>query len=257
MLVTKVNLLKIIFNEIYKEILIMWSYKLQWMGEFISLIMFYMFLANIIVNNSSSSSFESMLNYCIWFYSISIIGGMSTKITQESQAGTFEQIYLSIAPVVIIFFAKIFSSIARAALLMLLLLIPLILTNSIIIDQEIIWYFFITIIIITPGLLGISLIIGGITLIYRDTGFLTNIFNNFLLIMGGAFLPVENFPSWLRLISEILPITHNVWSINNYNTFGATLIKVIVLNIFYFILGIFIFQLCEKRARLIGNFGKN
>ncbi|MDR3549943.1 MAG: ABC transporter permease [Candidatus Babeliales bacterium] len=250
------NLLKIILNEIRKEVLIMWSYKLQWMGEFISLIMFYMFLANIIVNNSNSSSFASMLNYCIWFYSISIIGGVSTKITQESQAGTFEQMYLSIAPVVLILFAKIFSSIVRAALLMLLLLIPLVLTSFIIIDQGIILRFFITLILITPGLLGISLIIGGITLIYRDVSFLTNIFNNFLLIMGGAFLPVKNFPSWLRWISEMLPITHNIWLINSHNTFGVTIIKIALFNIFYFILGLSIFQLCEKKARLIGNFGK-
>jgi hypothetical protein len=83
------NILNITLNEIRKEMLITWSYRIQWFFEFTGLIMFFFFLSriNYFLNSSLDISF---LTFSIWFYAILIIGDVGGKIAGEMRTGTFE-----------------------------------------------------------------------------------------------------------------------------------------------------------------------
>ena len=113
---------RIVLNELIKELLIVWSYRLQWVGEIVSLIIFFMFLFNL-----TNETEYAAISYCLWFYSILIIGDISGKISVDMKAGTFEQVYLSIVPFKKLLIAKILSSIIRSTVLVAILFYILIL----------------------------------------------------------------------------------------------------------------------------------
>ena len=75
---------RIVLNELIKELLIVWSYRLQWVGEIVSLIIFFMFLFNL-----TNETEYAAISYCLWFYSILIIGDISGKISVDMKAGAF------------------------------------------------------------------------------------------------------------------------------------------------------------------------
>ncbi len=238
-----IQLVRIIFNEFRKEILITWSYKFQWFGEFLSLIVFYLFL-----NNLSKRVDFSAFSYCVWFYSVLIIGDISGKITHERNLGTFEQIYLSTSSIVTIFFAKIIASIMKCSLLMLTLVLLLLFygkTGSL----HLLKNFCISILLITPGLFGFSLIIGGFTLLLKDVGWVINIINNSALFLSGAFLSLEEFPYWLQKTSSALPTTQAINLMQKKQMQISDVLNVLFINLIYLIIAFVIFSFCEKNAK--------
>ena len=106
---------------------------------------------------------------------------------------------------------------------------------------------------ITPGLFGISLLIGGLTILLKDTGWLINVINNGFLFLCGIFLPLDSFPHQLQKISLMIPTTQainslNEFSINNFFMF-------MIINLSYLGLGTFFFFLCERKAKIKGILG--
>src|SRR3972149_9469158 len=87
----------IAINEIRKELLLVWSYRIQWLCEIIALMLFFFFLSRVnYALLSFGNHFElSLMSYATWFYAILIIGDMAGKLANEMRAGTFEQISLA------------------------------------------------------------------------------------------------------------------------------------------------------------------
>ena len=106
---------------------------------------------------------------------------------------------------------------------------------------------------VTPGLFGISLLIGGLTILLKDTGWLINIVNNGFLFLSGIFLPLDSFPHQLQKISSMIPTTQAISSLNEISLNDFFMIMII--NLSYLGLGIFCFFLCEKKAKIKGILG--
>lgn len=235
-------------NEVRKELLITWSYRSQWMGEFFSLLVSYVFLNELTFKSYPASA----LSYCIWFYSIVITGGISNKIASEMVTGTLEQIYLSIIPIPVLFCVKIVAGVIRASLLMIVLCTCLVLLKRASIDFNSLLRLLFIIISITPGLLGLSLLLGGLTLWLKDIGWLINCVNSGLLFVSGIFLPVESLPTPLRLFSQTLPTTQAIGILKN--GFSAYLwLNIVAWSFLYCVLGLCVFYRCDKQAKLMGN----
>lgn len=241
--------LKIIWNEVKKEVLTTWSYKLQWLGEFLSLLIFFMFLITLTDEKQIAA-----ISYCLWFYCVLIIGGTSGKISTEMKAGTFEQIYLSIVPLPFLLFAKIVASIFRSFFIMVGLSILLLgFGYMTIFDLPIKLVFFVTI-LITPGLFGLSLILGGLTIILKDIGWIINIFNNILLFLSGVFIPIKSLSLWLQNLAHISLITKAVDIIKN-DSFLSNWFSLFLSSLCYLIIGFIVFVLCERKAKMAGTLG--
>lgn len=241
--------IKIIWNEIKKEILTSWSYRLQWLGEFLSLLIFFMFLINLTEEKQIAA-----ISYCLWFYSILIIGDISGKISTEMKSGTLEQIYLSIIPIPFLFFTKVISSIVRASLIMGGLFILLWGLGYLAIFNLPIKIVVFATALITPGLFGLSLILGGLTILLKDIGWIINIVNNSLLFLSGIFIPLKTFPQWLQHIAQTSLITKAVEIINN-NSITSNWFLLFINSFCYLLFGFIIFLCCEKRAKLTGTLG--
>lgn len=245
-MVLLIVLFNIVWNEIKKEFLNTWSYRWQWFGEFISLFAFFFFL------NMLTQKTEAGVAYGIWFYSVLIIGDISGKVSLEMRSGTFEQIYLSSIPIPMIFLSKIITSIFKAFIIMTTLLM-LFWTFGYVHLSYFNYNIFYALMMITPGLFGISLLIGGLTILLKDTGWLINIINNGFLFLSGIFLPLDSLPHQLQKISSMIPTTQAISSLNEFSL--NDFFMIMILNFSYLGLGIFCFFLCERKAKIKGILG--
>lgn len=240
--------LKILWNEIKKEILTAWSYKLQWLGEFISLLIFFIFLFTLAKEKQIAG-----VSYCLWFYSILIIGDISGKISIEMRCGTFEQIYLSTIPIPFLLLAKVISAIVKSFIIMGSLFSFLWSLGYINFTGLPTLKLAFIILLITPGLFGLSLFLGGLTILLKDIGWVLNILNNSLLFLSGIFMPIESLPKWLQCVSHMSLITNAIEFIKTSNYSNE--ISLFIFSIIYLFLGSSIFLFCEKKAKLKGSLG--
>lgn len=239
------NLINLVWNEIIKEFHNTYYFKWQWIGEFITLIIFYNFLSFLAKESVNS------ITYGIWFYSVLIIGDISGKISIEMRTGTLEQIYLSSFSTITLFLAKIIASILRAMLIVIIFLSifwSLGYANFSSINFNILLFS----LGITPSLLGISLFMGGLTVVQKDVSWLMNILNNGFLFLSGIFIPIENFSLKIQMISLTSPVTLAVRAVQENQNLFTYFENVIVINLIYFILGIVFFLFSEKKAQKNG-----
>lgn len=241
---------QILWNELRKELLTTLSYKSQWLGEFLALIVFYLFL-----NKLSGKLEHSACSYCLWFYSVLIIGDVSGKITTEMRLGTFEQIYLSSFSVITLMSVKIITSIVRCGLLMLSLLLLLLLNGYTSLNVLLNPLFWLAALSITPGLFGLSLLLGGLTLLVKDSGWMVNIVNNSTLFLSGIFLSIESFPYWLQNLSIAIPTTQAITLIHQDSSSLKSWALVATCSLVYLLIGLACFCLCDRKAKAKGILG--
>lgn len=240
--------LKIVWNEIKKEFFSTWSYKWQWLGECISLISFFFFL-----NALSQEIRMTGVSYCIWFYSVLIIGDMSGKISMEMRSGTFEQLYLSSISPSFLFVSKIIVSIIRSFSIISIFLLFFYMTGYVNI-HSISFKVILSLLCISPGLVGISFFIGGLTILLKDVSWLINIINNSFLFLSGIFLSPESLPKSFQRISASIPTTQAI-RISQEQIDVCNLVTVLVINLAYFVIGISMFFFCERKAKNNGILG--
>lgn len=255
--------IKTALNEVWKELLVTWSYRTQWLAEMLalSLLFFYLMTMSHHIPESSHNEHFYLFSYAIWFYSVLIIGDISSKLSTEMRTGTFEQVYLSVLPITLVFLSRIFASLIRSTLLMLIFVGPLMLFLGKLpgLDQTICLLIVLT--CLAPGLIGLSFLMGGITFLIKESGPLINILNNGLLFLSGAFLPLNALPHWLASIALLLPTTKAIKIITQFTTpefpFSEIpdLLSLCVTSLVYLGVGLLAFSLCEKRAKSLGSLG--
>lgn len=241
-------LIRLIWNEFKKEFFTTWSYKWQWCGEFISLLFFFLFLRTLSQNAYTS------VEYCIWFFSILLIGDINGKISTEMRSGTFEQMCLSCVSISKLFICKAVVAQIRALAVMSILFI-IMFSIGVVDFAQVNLQAFASLIIITPGLYGISLVIGGATVLFKEMGWVLNVVNNSILFLSGIFIPLESFPEYIQRILLLIPTTQaiNILHLNNLSL--TSLCLYFFLNVFYFLFGLWCFWFFEKMAKLKGVLG--
>lgn len=243
---------KIIYNELKKDFLITWSYKAQWAGELLSLTVFYFFISRFGYDSPIGS-----IAYAIWFFSILIINDISNKISNESQIGTLEQVYMSCTPIPVLFILRIVAAVVRAITLMGCLFVPICLIQKNVINLSSIYYALLSILVTLPGLVGMSLFLGGMTLILKDLGWFKNILNNALLFMSGAFISLDTIPKAFQIVAWMLPTTQTLECFINLQDGHAlaSIVRIIVIGSVYFFMGLIFFCVCDRHARINGSLG--
>jgi ABC-2 type transport system permease protein len=240
------KLFRIFWNEFRKEALTTLGYKSQWLGEFCSLVLFYFFLDHL-----AGKQEQSISGYGLWFYSVLILGDASGKISSEMRLGTLEQIYLSPFSVITILFAKMITSVLRCGLLMLSLIGLLSMVHPAVLSPS----FFLAALCITPGLFGLSLLLGGVTLLVKDASWIVNIVNNSTLFLSGVFLTLESFPEWLQILSAAIPTTQAVALIRQQDAHWMNWAGTILSSLIYLFLGFLCFYFCDRKAKRAGTLG--
>ena len=105
---------------------------------------------------------------------------------------------------------------------------------------------------------GLGLINAGLGLRVRETAVLSNVIFGILLVFSGANVPLDELPTWMSSISNVLPLTHGISAARSLAD-GATLGDVTdqvgaeaLVGLAYAIAGYLLLRMLERQSRVHG-----
>lgn len=252
-------------NEIDKGLIDLWRGKVASLLELILFALF--FLAIMFAVGRGTFHRELVAPLLVGFVGY-IFFHMQTNrlfwgLLGEMQSGTLEQMYLSPLPSWLLTIGLEVASIVEAAIsaLLLSLFIELVVQVPLPLD----WAALVPLILLVLGSVGYSLILGGLTLLFKRLEILKELFQIAVLIFGGVLVPLERMPGWMATIARFLPLTPGVDVLRKILLDGVslgqlsgngTLWWLLGSAAAYLALGIVIFRFCERIARRRGTLGQ-
>ncbi len=245
-------------SETRKGLLLTWSYKFNTITMLVRLSLFFVLISLVIGGGALERERleETLLGFIIWFYAAIAISNMSYSLTEESQSGTLEQMYMTPAPTGVVILGRAFSSLAMGTSMVALIAIGLILALGIRIPIR--WEGLPLFALTMMALFGLGFIIAGTTLLFKQVNQFSNLVENFLLYLSGALLPVHDLPGWLESFSKFLPTTHGIIALREVLLDGGSLGDIwsngilgwlLLSSAAYFIIGFTIFKIFERIAK--------
>ena len=251
-----------IFNETYKRFLIIWDYKFNVLTQ-LMLIGIIFIGASFFLGNGHFNPQQLIilfLGYVVWLYARIIIMSTGADLVGEAQAGTLEQMYMTPAPTETLILGRVLATLFTTTIMVLMTAIALVLILGISIPLR--WEGLVILGLTLAGLLGFALILGGLTLIFKQTDALADLIQNALLFLTGSLLPIGHFPPWLAFFARTLPITQGIDVLRNVLLNGQSLIAawdnqslvwLIVNSSVYLIIGWVVFKYSERFAKKQGS----
>lgn len=249
------------FNETYKRFLIIWDYRFNVLTQVVLVAIIFMG-ASFLLGNGKFDAIQLttlFIGYIMWLYARVVITSTSGDLLGEAQAGTLEQMYMSPAPAEVLLIGRMFAMLLSTTIMVLLTAILLILLLHINVPLR--WEAIPVILLTLAGLSGFTLILGGATLLFKQTEALADLIQNLLLFLTGSLLPIDRFPNWLAVIAKTLPMTQGINVLrnvvqNNQSLLSAwndySLILLITHSFAYLCVGWIVFKWCEKLVKKQG-----
>lgn len=181
----------------------------------------------------------------------------------EMQSGTLEQMYLSPLPSWLLTIGLQVASIVEAAISALILYLFIELVVQVTLPLH--WAALIPLVLLVLSSVGYSLILGGLTLLFKRLEMLKELFQIVVLIFGGVLVPLDSMPGWMATIARFLPLTPGVEVLRKTLLEGVslgtlasdgTLLWLVVSAAAYLALGIGIFHWCERITKRRGTLGQ-
>src|SRR5258708_25256284 len=181
----------------------------------------------------------------------------------EMQSGTLEQMYLSPLPSWLLTIGLQVASVVEATLSVLLL--SLFIDLVVLVAIPLRWTALLPLVLLVLGSVGYSLILGGLTLLFKRLEILKEVFPVVVLIFGGVLISMERMPGWMATIARFLPLTPGVDVLRKILLEGAslgtlagdgTLLWLVGNAMAYLLLGIVVFRWCERIAKRRGTLGQ-
>ena len=255
----------VIGNEISKGLIDLWRGKL---GSFLELILFGIFF--LVINFAvGRGTFQQdrlapiLLGFVGYIFFHMQTNRLFWGLLGEMQSGTLEQMYLSPLPSWLLTIGLQVASIVEAAIsaLVLSLFIELVVQ----VPLPLHWAALLPLVLLVLGSVGYSLILGGLTLLFKRLEILKELFQIVVLIFGGVLVPLSHMPGWMAAIARFLPLTPGVDVLRKILLDGVTLRQLsgdgtlwwlLGSAAAYLALGIIIFRWCERIAKRKGTLGQ-
>jgi ABC-2 type transport system permease protein len=252
-------------NEIAKGLIDLWRGKI---GSFLELILFGLFFVAItFALGRGAFHREQVASLLIGFVGY-IFFHMQTNrlfwgLLGEMQSGTLEQMYLSPLPSWLLTIGLEVASVVEATFSAIVLYLLINLVVSVAIPLR--WAALLPLLMLVIGSVGYSLILGGLTLLFKRLEILKEVFQVVVLIFGGVFVSLERMPGWMATIARLLPLTPGIEVLRKILLEGVslralaadgTLLWLVGNAAAYLFLGIVIFRWCERIAKRKGTLGQ-
>ncbi len=255
----------VLYNEIRKELIIVWNYRANAAIELLTLVLVFVFISYFAGGGELDSEGlpGSLLGFLLWFYAVFAISSMSSGITGEASIGTLEQLYMSPMPTWLVFVGRVIATFVKGTAMVALLgvILALILPVTLPLELAALPPFALTMV----GLFGFGYAIGGLTLVFKQISSATSLLTNILLFLNGALLPVHHFPPWLETVAVFLPTTQGIIVLRKVVVDGASLAAVwqdgsmvflAVQSAVYLLAGWVLFNVGERIAKQRGSLGQ-
>jgi ABC-2 type transport system permease protein len=252
-------------NEIEKGLIDLWRGKI---ASLLELILFaLMFLAIMFALGRGTFHQEQVEPLLLGFVGY-IFFHMQTNrlfwgLLGEMQSGTLEQMYLSPLPSWLLTIGLEVASLVEAAISALVLSLFIELVVRVPLSTS--WAALLPLVLLVLGSVGYSLILGGLTLLFKRLEILKEIFQVAVLVFGGVLVSLERMPDWMAAIARFLPLTPGVDVLRktlldgvSFQTLAndGTLLWLVGSAAAYLALGIVIFRWCERLAKRKGTLGQ-
>ena len=202
----------------------------------------------------SGHSLDSMLvGYILWMSALLSMQNTGSEIAKESMQGTLEQLYLScMGAHKIFFFRAVTNTLFNFILITVLLCLAMAATNRWIMVN--LPYMYFMILLATPSLMGISFMLGGISLIHKQIHAVNG-------ILSFGLIGMMLLPSYPLSVFSFLPFIAGartvILAIVERQSFPAWWYLFIAANsALYLSLGLFVFRIMEKKARRLNKMGQ-
>lgn len=250
------------FNETYKRFLIIWDYKFNVLTQLLVIGIIFIGASFFLGNGQFNPQQLTVLflGYVVWLYARIIIMSTGADLVGEAEAGTLEQMYMTPAHTEVLILGRVLATLLTTTVMVLLTSIVLALVLRISIPLR--WEGLVIMGLTLAGLFGFALILGGLTLIFKQVDALADLIQNALLFLTGSLLPINHFPPWLAFIARTLPITQGIDVLRNVLLNGQSLVTtwdnqsllwLIVNSSVYLIIGWVIFKYSERVAKQQGS----
>lgn len=261
-------------NEVYKGLLAGWSERIQILIELPLFISFFL-LFGILVGRGQEVAATGELSWSFdpermsWlflgFIAFTFFYLHSAKLfwrlLGEIQTGTLEQVYLSPLPSWLIAAA---GRVLAAVIETLFVVAVMFAATSVFVDIEIPWNSQATVplLFLVAGSIGYSLVIGGLTLVFKRVETLADLMMTPVFIAGGVLVPLSQMPGWLAAVGRFFPVTQPLESLRSVllerQRFDVLwgdggLVWVVATGLSWLTFGIASFKLGERLAKRRGN----
>lgn len=217
------------------------------------------FLGIALIGDPENSDYNTqvvIVNYIFWYLVLSVTQGIALEISNEASRGTLEQLTMTPYNLSFILITRMISKLILSMISITILLVLAMLTSQQKLNLDLLSIMPILLITLL-GVIGLGFIISSITLVYKQSGYIVQLFQ--FIAMGMTFIPLTVLPILkyapfiygLQLIREI--------TINNSSIFSLTVsdfVFLIINSLIYFIVGLYVFNRSEKFAKSKGLLGQ-
>ena len=212
-------------NELVKEFSIMWNYRTNTLLE---MLLYYAIFFGVGFFMTGGELDEQVIislwiGYFLWYFAVKAISGVAYGISGEASTGTLEQIYMSLATWVL-FTSRVLSTLLVSVVQIAVITVVIALNIGVQIPLGI--EFLVVLCVTMIGLLGVGLMVGGATLVMKNTTALSGTISNVLLFLNGTIMPVDRFPPWLESVSLLFPTTQGIVVLRRIGIEGESLTSI-------------------------------
>ena len=201
-----------------------------------------------------------LIGLSVWFITSYAIQSVSIIIQTQSRQGTLEQLFVTRSSITRIIISKLISGFLFEILQLLIIIVVSMQFYNLKISQITISFFEISVRFIPLffGLTGISLLVAGLSMIYKRTQAVARATTNLILFFSGLILPITVVPKIFSVMAYIFPFHWFMKSIYlkhiYYNIKGSLISFGIysIICIIWALIGLFSFNKCVYKSKIIG-----
>ena len=215
----------VMINELVKEFSIMWNYRTNTLLE---MLLYYAIFFGIGFFMTGGELDEQVIvslwiGYFLWYFAVKAISGVANSISGEASTGTLEQIYMSPVATWVLFTSRVLSTLLVSVVQITVITVVIALNIGVQIPLGI--EFLIVLCVTMIGLFGVALMVGGATLVLKNTTALSGTISNVMLFLNGTIMPVDRFPPWLESVSLLFPTTQGIIVLRKIGIEGESLVS--------------------------------
>lgn len=251
-----------ILNTVWSEVLLLFRYKKSLVSDVIIFVSVYLGIimlndhstfANFYNLNPSDGPTLLLIGYIVWSFSSVAFGYSSATIISDSRSGILELKIQGVVPYYIYVLCSVFVTLLESIIILFIVMIISLVGN--LISFSSVGFIVLTVIFSIPsvlGMFGLGLILGGFALKEKSIGGFVSIISGVLLFLSNTF--VLDLPKIIYILpfTSVIDFMRNLYSNSRIDT---GLLAIYVLNaLFWFITGIYIFNILLKKERVLGSF---
>ena len=197
-------------NETVKGLLVTWANRGTLVPALGVLVVFYIFIQFLIGGGRMVPALyaPTLLGFASYGLAYIVTLRMVSGTLEEMNAGTLEQLHLSPLPAWTLSLGRLAATVIEAVGLTGLVSVGLILVFGIRFSYRL--EALVPVALTIFDVAGFGLLLGAVAIRVASIGAILHVLQSTVLFLNGAFVPVDVFPSWLQLVSRLLPTTLGV-----------------------------------------------